>query len=98
MYDFILSPLARRDVANITSHTYIKYGNAQVEKYTALLYSHIQKVADGLIEGRARSGLPQEYLTINAEKHVIIYKIDGDLVRIARILHQKMDISRHRLH
>jgi len=27
--------------------------------------------------------------------HVIFYRIDGDIVRIVRVLHQRMDPSRH---
>ncbi len=30
-----------------------------------------------------------------AGKHYVFYRIEGDTVRVSRILHEKMDFSRH---
>lgn len=93
--DLILSPLARKDYTDILQYTLETWGNAQVSVYRTILQETLRSIEKNPGVGRHHSRLPAEYRVFQVKRHLIIYFNDNGIIHVARILHEKMDITRH---
>ena len=91
MREVRLRPAAKRDIESIADYTIAQWGAEQARAYidairckteslseTALRHARCPEIAPGF--RKARSG-----------SHLIYYRVEGDLVDVIRILHQRMD-------
>lgn len=92
-----LSDPARADIEDILNYTYQHYGERQEEVYFSALCDAMDSVESNPHIGYEHSGLPKGYRVFPVEKHVMIYKLKGQTGYIARVLHERMDFSRHML-
>lgn len=89
----ILSPGALDDLNGIYDYTAKTWGVAQAERYARLLQAAIERVADDPTLGQPideRTG----FFRYIAEKHLILYAVEADAIRVVRVLHQRMDLPR----
>jgi toxin ParE1/3/4 len=87
---------ARRAVADleaIEDYGRQVHGESQAIRYADDLLAAMPLLLDfpNVGPGFRRRGLRRK----GCGSHVIFYRIDGDIVRIVRVLHQRMDPSRH---
>ncbi|NQX00260.1 type II toxin-antitoxin system RelE/ParE family toxin [bacterium] len=97
MGSYRLSKFAERDLAGILRHTIKTWGLEQGAAYFQLLtIARTSIVNNPVLPGsKTRDDLAHGCRAFRVAKHVIFYRVGGDNVEIARILHESMDFSRH---
>jgi len=95
MQNYKLSPLAESDLHKIITSTIETWGSKQARVYAESLDSALIKLAQYPDFGRQRDELYTDARSFPIEKHIIFYRIANDGIEVARILHQRMDPSKH---
>ena len=89
-----LSPLAETDLEQIWLYTFKTWSLEQADSY----YSGFVAAFEGLAAGR-KTGRPVDiregYLKYAVGSHLVFYRITDSSVDVIRVLHQKMDATRH---
>ena len=94
MPNYRLSRLARLDLIEIADYTVDRWGLTQANRYIDSLEGCFQQLTRAPGIGRTCDGIRRGYRRMEHEKHVIIYRVDGDGIFISRTLHQRMLPSR----
>ncbi|GAA0790661.1 MULTISPECIES: type II toxin-antitoxin system RelE/ParE family toxin [Pseudomonadati] len=95
MPSYRLSPLAEEDLFKIISSTIESWGNAQAKIYAQSIDAALLKLAQYPDFGRERSDVYDGAKSFPVEKHIVFYQISDNGIHVARILHQRMDPSKH---
>lgn len=95
MPSYRLSPLAEEDLFKIISSTIESWGNAQAKIYAQSIDAALLKLAQYPDFGRERSDVYDGAKSFPVEKHIVFYQISDNGIDVARILHQRMDPSKH---
>jgi toxin ParE1/3/4 len=89
----VWAPQARADLLEIWGY-FVRVGSADVAD--GILFD-IERTAIRLRQhqfmGRSRDDLVPGLRSILAHPHVIFYRISGDTIEIARVLHQRRDLA-----
>ncbi len=95
MTKYRLTPAAQRDLSSIWDHTQQRWGVRQAETYLTEIRAAIERIAEDPRRGRACDEIREGYHRYGIGSHLLFY-IDGDDgVDVIRILHQRMDPTRH---
>jgi toxin ParE1/3/4 len=94
-----LTDEAREDVRGITRYTLRHWGKRQMLIYRDELEAAFRGLGKdpAPATSRSRDDLLPGCRIIAVGKHFVVYRQSGDGVEILRILHQAMQLSRHRL-
>ncbi|MBL0709783.1 MAG: type II toxin-antitoxin system RelE/ParE family toxin [Colwellia sp.] len=95
MPNYRLSPLAESDLYNIISSTIESWGNEQAKVYAQTIDVALVKLAQYPDFGRQRDELYKNARSFPVEKHIVFYQVSDAGIDVARILHQRMDQSKH---
>jgi toxin ParE1/3/4 len=98
-----IGPLAERDLENILIWTRRQFGAAQARAYHKTLRHAIRELLQEPfpIDSRAREDLMPGARTLHVARkgrhgsHLLVYRVVGNMIDIARILHDRMDLSSH---
>lgn len=85
---------AVEDLRGIWSYSEAQWGPAQAEYYLRTVERQLDWIAENPTSGKLVPGIPG-YRQRAAGSHMIIYRLDDQGVIVIRVLHQKMDPSRH---
>ena len=88
----ILTDAARDDLKGIAAYTEQCWGVAQKRRYLAALRERIETLRDNSGLGRIRDEVGSGYRSLFAGSHVIFYFEEERVVKVVRILHQRMDL------
>ena len=93
----IISELARKDIIDIWDYTIREWSEEQAVRYYNGMMNTCEVIASNPeSEGRNRDNIRPGLKSTIYGKHVIFYRIVGrGKVRIVRILHERMDFTRH---
>jgi len=98
---YVLSPAARVDFERIWDHTHDHWGIHQAEQYLRELEHAIGRVAANPRIGRECDEIRPGYRKLAAGSHMLFYRViaddAGDVIDVARVLHQRVDVDRHPL-
>jgi toxin ParE1/3/4 len=90
-----LRALAVRDMDGIFDYSFTIHGAAAAESYTRNLNAAMERLLDfpglGVSTESVRPGLR----SLPAGEHRIFYRIEGNEIVVARVLHKAMDERRH---
>lgn len=89
-----LSPRALADLEDIWSYTAARWSPEQAESYHAAIIAAFEGLAAGRKQGRPVDIRPG-YLTYPAGSHLVFYRLSEAGIDVMRLLHQRMDVSRH---
>lgn len=91
----MISREAASDLESIWLYTRENWSVDQADKYHRQLIEVVDRLAENPYLGKDIGYMYEGYYRINAQAHIIFYKIDepGKNVMIVRILHEKMDIE-----
>ena len=89
------SDLAKQDLASIEEYTRENWGNNQADIYLAQIENKILDLLETPYLGTARPDVSGGYRCLQEGKHLIFYRVDGDIVNILGVPHASMDIERH---
>lgn len=95
MPSYRLTPLAEEDLFNIISSTIESWGSAHAKVYAQTIDAALLKLAQYPDFGRERSDIYNGAKSFPIEKHIVFYQISDNGIDVARILHQRMDPSKH---
>lgn len=89
-----LSPLARDDLEGIWLHTFDNWSAEQADTYHNGIIAAIEGLTRGAKAGRAVD-LREGYFKYAVGSHFVFYTVSETFLDVVRILHQRMDVSRH---
>jgi toxin ParE1/3/4 len=95
MKPLIFLPAASADIDSIYDYTEENWGDEQAEAYAFGIRDICRTVASGARRGRQISGLKAGYLALAYRSHFVIYRNEDVQIVVVRILHQRMNLSRH---
>ena len=95
MPNYRLSPLAEEDLFKIISTTIESWGNTQAKIYAQTVDSALLKLAQHPDFGRQRNEVYKGARSFPIEKHIVFYQVSHNGIDVARILHQRMDLSKY---
>ncbi|WP_366943001.1 type II toxin-antitoxin system RelE/ParE family toxin [uncultured Cocleimonas sp.] len=90
-----LSPLAEEDLFKIITTTIELWGNEQAKIYAQSIEAALLKLAQYPDVGRERNEIYKDAKSFPVEKHIVFYQASENGIEVARILHQRMDPSKH---
>jgi toxin ParE1/3/4 len=95
MANYRLTKKAAEDLALIWNYTVDTWSEYLADRYFQILLDSCQNISEGEITGKQYEGIFTGLLGKKAGKHIIFYrKVEGDVVEIVRILHERMDLKR----
>lgn len=90
-----LTPAAQHDLSSIWDYTEDHWGTLQAENYVTEIRRAVERVAEDPMRGRSCDNIRTGYRRYSIGSHLVFY-IDNDTsVDVIRILHQRMDPTRH---
>lgn len=95
MKAYRLTPAARRDLSEIWDFTKERWDAGQAEKYIGEIRAAVERVADDPSRGRPCDEIREGYRRYGIGSHLVFYVETDDTVDVIRILHQRMDPTRH---
>ena len=90
-----LSKSAKRDLSGISVYTQKTWGIEKEEQYLNALFDRFEQITSDSSRWKFRDELYPGSQSVSVGKHIIFFKVDGEVIQVARILHQKMDFARH---
>ena len=90
-----LSRAAESHIEDIWVYSLTEWGEVQAETYAAVIEKALTELAENPCLGRLRPEIRAEYRSFRAGKHIIFYRVSGEIVEILGILHERMDPGRH---
>lgn len=95
MRQVVKRPLAKKDFKQIWLYTFQTWGERQANLYLGELDQAIQALAADPERGKFRDHIRPGYRSIHVNRHIVYYTFTATLVRIVRVLHERMDPDRH---
>ena len=92
---FRLTPAAQRDLASIWDYTLERWDETQAETYVLEIKSAIERIAEQPTRGRAVDEIRPGYRRYAIGSHLIFFVETASGVDVIRVLHQRMDPTRH---
>jgi toxin ParE1/3/4 len=89
-----LYPLAQADLEEIWSYTASRWSPEQAESYHAAIVAAFEGLAAGSKQGHP-SDVREGYFKYAVGSHLVFYRRSEAGIHIVRILHQRMDVTRH---
>ena len=93
MAHYILAPEAQLDLENIRQYTLQEWGSNQAKIYLVELALHFEKLALSPGLGRVRLDIGKDIRSFPVNAHVIYYREAEKGIEIARVLHERMDVT-----
>ncbi|MFN3340705.1 MAG: type II toxin-antitoxin system RelE/ParE family toxin [Dietzia sp.] len=95
MKRYRLTPAARQDLSEIWNFTRERWDVHQAEINIAEIRAAIERVAEDPARGRGCDEIRPGYRRYAIGSHLVFYVETEDTVDVIRLLHQRMDPSRH---
>lgn len=95
MSHYRLTPAAQRDLSQIWDFTEERWDPRQAETYVGEIRAAIERIAADPSRGRACDEIREGYRRYGIGSHFLFYIESADGVDVIRILHQRMDPTRH---
>ncbi|MEV8146243.1 type II toxin-antitoxin system RelE/ParE family toxin [Specibacter sp. NPDC078709] len=90
-----LTPAAQQDLSSIWDFSQQRWDEKQAEIYISEMRAAIERIAADPHRGRACDEIREGYRRYGIGSHLIFYIEKNDSVDVIRILHQRMDLTRH---
>ncbi len=91
----VKSPEAETDLEDIWLYSFEKWSEGQADRYYDELINGINKLIDNPMLGKSREYIRRDYRSLQINRHVIYYRLQGEVIDIVRVLHKRMDPERH---
>jgi len=88
-----LSDLAVTDLVEIEEYTARTWGEAQTQGYMGKIRTRLYRLAGHALTGKRRAELGKDLYSFPEEHHIIFYRLIGDMLEVARVLHHAMDVE-----
>jgi len=95
MAEYRLTPVAEHDLETIWIYTLRQWGTEQANRYIDILTDAFAELARSPKAAPACDYIRPGYRRWSIERHVIYFRVTSYGIAIVRILHDRMDASRH---
>ncbi len=95
MASYSLSSKAAADLVGIYEYTILHFGLEQARVYLFGLHERFQMLVEQPTQGRKADELAPGLRRVEYQSHVVFYIPKDHGIRIVRVLHQRMDVTRH---
>jgi toxin ParE1/3/4 len=95
MAEYRLTPAAERDLEAIWTYTSQRWGVEQANRYIDILTAAFAELAQSPKTAPACDRIRPGYRRRSVERHMIYFRITAYGIAIVRLLHDRMDASRH---
>lgn len=95
MFEVVKSPLAEDDLLDIWQYSYHKWGADKAVEYLMQLDAGMQGLTSNPMLGKSQDAVRRDYRSIQINRHVIYYRLQGDIIDIVRLLHERMIPTKH---
>ena len=95
MSEYRLTPAAQHDLDDIWEYTETHWGRRQAAIYLTLLRRAIERCAVHQYPARPIDHIKPGYFRANAGSHAVIFRWQGDVLEVVRVLHGRRDFNRH---
>jgi toxin ParE1/3/4 len=92
---YSLSSKAAADLDGIYEYTILHFGLEQARVYLLGLHERFQMLAEQPTQGRTADELALGLRRFEYQSHMVFYIPKDNGIRIVRVLHQRMDVTRH---
>jgi toxin ParE1/3/4 len=92
---YSLSSKAAADLDGIYEYTILHFGLEQARVYLLGLHERFQMHAEQPTHGRTAEELAPGLRRFEYQSHMLFYIPKDNGIRIVRVLHQRMDVTRH---
>ena len=93
--NIVFAPLATADIDQIFDYTEIQWGIEQAEKYTFELKAACHSLGMTPRPGRSAASIRARYFVVGCGSHNIFFREEKTRIVVVRVLHNRMDPSRH---
>jgi len=93
--NFEISKLALQNLDDIWEYSAEQWSKQQANIYYNEFIQVIRDICNNSEIGKPVDYIKKGHRTINVKSHIVVYKINQNIIYIDRILHQKMDIENH---
>lgn len=90
-----LTPAAQRDLSSIWDYTVERWDERQAETYVLEIKGAIERIAEQPDRGRGVDEIRLGYRRYAIGSHVVFFTVHEEGVDVIRVLHQRMDPTRH---
>ncbi len=90
MYEIVNSPLAKDDLKSIWHYSFKKWGEDKAVKYLLQLDAGIQGLTSNPELGQSRTSIRAGYRSLQINRHVVYYRLQGQTIDSVRVLHERM--------
>jgi toxin ParE1/3/4 len=91
----ILTAEAREDYHDLMLYGRLTWGIDAAERDNAKIARILEDLVLFPRMGRRKDGVSGEVRTIGVGQRIIYFRIDQDAIRVLRMLHERMDATRH---
>jgi toxin ParE1/3/4 len=95
MAEYRLTPAAQRDLAGVFDYTAVQWGVAQAMRYTDLIEAACADAAQAPQRSPDCANIRPGYRRRSVEQHVLYFRPTRYGIAVIRILHHRMDATRH---
>jgi toxin ParE1/3/4 len=83
------------DLEEIREYSEEAWGKERAEKYIRQIFTLLGDLSSGLRLGDPITFARNDYLRVVLESHILYYELDSNTLYVHRILHSRMNQSRH---
>ena len=94
-YRLIVAPQAQQDIVSILRYTGETWGHNQLLAYRDMLDEAVKAIGQNPNLGHSSPDLSTTHRLYLVGSHVVVYRTQGDLISVVRVLHQRMCLTRH---
>jgi toxin ParE1/3/4 len=91
----VLTDAALADLRDIRCYTLETWGEEQEARYLNLIWEKFKAILASPARFRFRHDLFLNCQIAAVGKHIVFFRIQGDILQVVRVLHGAMDYSRH---
>jgi len=96
MAEYVISERAAHDLREIADYTEKNWSEEQAERYIRMIFNEIRRLASNPLVGRSYDDYRIGLRGYSCGKHVVLYRVLSESkVRVVRVLHSRMDFSKH---
>jgi len=95
MAEYRLTPRAQRDLDGVFDYTVTHWGLPQAMRYADLIEAVCADLAEAPQQAQGCANIRPGYRRRAVEQHVIYFRPTSYGIAVIRILHQRMDATRH---
>ena len=90
-----IAQAALADLESIDDYTAKKWGAEQSDRYLTMIWAAFDRIAQSPTRWRQRPDIHPDCRICLAGKHAILFRVHGERLEIARVLHSAMEFPQH---